>query len=199
MTFDEKDKIVNNEENDANTREQISSPEESHDGQKEINMKHTSPAQSIKRERGRSRKLSLSSFELSIMFQNFSSNISFSIVFFNYVKSRKKKINDLLKKDCFEFVEKSKVPKDIKIFNSRFVDEIKNMKTIETYEKSKLVVQAYNDQGKKMILIQASTIQRVNQHFILALAACTQHGLYFRNISQAYVQLITKLAKEFYI
>ena len=44
------------------------------------------------------------------------------------------------------------MPKGIRIFNLRFVDEIKNPGTETAFEKSRLVVQAYNDQGKELIL-----------------------------------------------
>ena len=40
---------------------------------------------------------------------------------------------------------------NIRIFNSRFVNEIKGKTTI-LYEKSKLVIQAYSDDGKAVIL-----------------------------------------------
>jgi hypothetical protein len=38
------------------------------------------------------------------------------------------------------------------------------------FEKSRLVVQAYNNKGKKMILTQSLTIQRASQRVIVALA-----------------------------
>ena len=40
---------------------------------------------------------------------------------------------------------------NIRIFNSRFVNEIKRKTTI-LYEKSRLVIQAYSDDGKAVIL-----------------------------------------------
>lgn len=38
------------------------------------------------------------------------------------------------------------------------------------YEKSRLVIQGYNDVGKEAILTQTPTIQRVSQRIITALA-----------------------------
>ena len=47
----------------------------------------------------------------------------------------------------------SEVLKDIRIFNSRFVNKIKNIKIFNAFEKSRLVVQSYNNHGKIIILI----------------------------------------------
>ena len=117
-----------------------------------------------------------------------------------FVKSRKKEINDLFEKNCFEVVSISDVFHEIKIFNSRFVDEIKNIDTIDVYEKSRLIMQAYNDDGKAKVLTQTSTIQRMNQRFILTLTANMSHlNLFFRNISQVYVQSTISLARKFFI
>ena len=44
------------------------------------------------------------------------------------------------------------------IYNSPFVDEIKNIDTIDAYKKSRLVMQIYNDDDKTKILIQTPTI-----------------------------------------
>ena len=59
-----------------------------------------------------------------------------------FVESRQKEMNGLLEKGVFEVVSISEVPKNIRIFNSRFVDEIKNIGTANAFEKSRLVVQA---------------------------------------------------------
>ena len=86
----------------------------------------------------------------------------------------------------------------IKLFNFRFVDEIKNFEISTAFEKFRLMIQTFNDQ-KKMIIIQSFTIQRMNQRLILILIAIIGHELYFRNIFQAYVQSIISLIKKFYI
>lgn len=46
----------------------------------------------------------------------------------------------------------------MKIFNSRFIDEIKNGGTAMEFKKSRLVIQAYDNHGKEKILTQSSTI-----------------------------------------
>jgi hypothetical protein len=121
-----------------------------------------------------------------------------------FENSRQCEINGLLEKGVFEPVAIEDVPKGTRIFNSRFVDEIKHPGTDKAFEKSRLVVQAYNDQGKDLILTQSPTIQRVSQRIILALApslgqAKPPVSLYLRDISQAYVQSNTHLNRQIFI
>ena len=115
-----------------------------------------------------------------------------------YAESRKE-INGLLNKGVLDVIALTDVPPGVRLFNSRFVDEIKNPGTSAAFEKSRLVVQAFNDQGKGTVMTQSPTIQRMSQRLILTLAAITGHGLHLRDISQAYVQSATPLAREFYI
>lgn len=49
------------------------------------------------------------------------------------------------------------------MFNSRIVREVKGKGTETPYKKSRLIIQGYNDEGKKMILTQSPTIQRSSQ------------------------------------
>jgi len=65
-----------------------------------------------------------------------------------FSESRRKEINGLLEKEVFEVIDIATIPGGVRIFNSRCVDEIKNPGTDKAFEKSRPVVQAYNDQGK---------------------------------------------------
>ena len=120
-----------------------------------------------------------------------------------YTASRQKEITGLLEKGVFKVVTSKDVPSNARIFNSRFVDEVKNAGTDKAYEKSRLVVQAYNDQEKDLVLTQSPTIQRVSQRLIVCLAAMLQDNnnikLYLRDITQAYVQSTSELNRDFYI
>ncbi|KAF2192831.1 hypothetical protein K469DRAFT_553910, partial [Zopfia rhizophila CBS 207.26] len=64
------------------------------------------------------------------------------------------KIKALLKQGVFIF-EKHNQSKhgDIRIFNSRMVQEVKGLGTDSLYEKSRLVIQGYTDTDKDLILI----------------------------------------------
>jgi len=82
------------------------------------------------------------------------------------------------------------------IFKSRIVREIKGKATTTPFEKSRLVIQAYNDYGKEIILTQSPTIQRASQRLIIALApSLIERGmtLWIRDITQAYTQSTTFL------
>jgi hypothetical protein len=117
-----------------------------------------------------------------------------------FAESRRKEINGLLEKRVFELIIIDAVLRNVRIFNFRFVDEIKHSGTSDVYEKSRLVVQAYNDHDKTLVLTQSSTIQRMSQRIILALAACISDcHLYLRDITQAYVQSKTPLNRQFFI
>ena len=57
-----------------------------------------------------------------------------------FTKSQRKEINSLLEKGIFETVNISDVLEGVRIFNSQFVNEIKNAGTDKAFEKSRLVV-----------------------------------------------------------
>jgi hypothetical protein len=79
----------------------------------------------------------------------------------------------------------------IRIFKSRMVNEIKGKGTNSPYEKLRMVIQGYSDDGKKMVLTQSSTIQRASQRVILAVALFLlkqEMHLWLRDIIQAYTQ-----------
>ncbi len=117
-----------------------------------------------------------------------------------FVKSRRKEINGLLEKRVFELIIIDAVLRDVRIFNFRFVDEIKHSGIADAYEKFRLVIQTYNDNDKTLVLIQSSTIQRMSQRIILALTACIPDcHLYLRDITQAYVQSKILLNRQFFI
>ena len=76
----------------------------------------------------------------------------------SFTKSQHKEINSLLKKGVFEFINTADVPEKVGIFNSQFVDKIKNIGTDKAFKKSRLVTQAYNNYGKDLVLTQSLTI-----------------------------------------
>jgi hypothetical protein len=116
------------------------------------------------------------------------------------MKSRRKEINDLLKKRVFELITIDAVLRNVRIFNFRFVDQIKHLNTSDVYEKFRLVIQTYNDHDKTLMLTQLFIIQKISQRIIFVLTACTFHcHVYLRNITQAYVQSKISLNRTFFI
>jgi hypothetical protein len=80
---------------------------------------------------------------------------------------------------------------NVRIFKSRIVNEVKGKTTDRPYEKSRLVIQGYADNDKKLVLTQSPTIQRASQRVIIALApSLLELGmhLWLRDITQAYTQ-----------
>jgi hypothetical protein len=109
-----------------------------------------------------------------------------------------------MKKKILKLVDSQKISTNVRIFNSRFVDEIKNADTKKAFEKSRLIVQTYNDLNKNLMLTSSLTIQRVSQRLIVCLAIILQNqkqniNLYLRNITQIYVQSTFELNRDFYI
>jgi hypothetical protein len=132
---------------------------------------------SSKRDRDRLRKHFASIAYLSFVFNTtvdfaFASISLFAVAFkldsivhialLQFAAFRQKEINDLIEKDVFQSVKTDDVSLDVRIFNSRFVNEIKHLDIDKTFEKFRLVMQTFNDQNKNLILIQSFTIQRVN-------------------------------------
>ena len=77
----------------------------------------------------------------------------------------------------------------VRIFKSRMVNKVKGKATDSPFEKSRLVIQGFNDNGKEFILTQSPTIQRASQRVIVALAPAlikNRMAVYLRDITQAY-------------
>jgi hypothetical protein len=89
----------------------------------------------------------------------------------------------------------------VRIFISRFVNEIKHSNIEKVFEKSRLMMQAFKNQSKTFVLTQSSIIQRINQRLILCLTIISSldMNLYLRNIIQVYVQSQTSLNRDFYV
>ena len=119
--------------------------------------------------------------------------------FSQYTIFRQKKLSKLLKKNVFKIINFDDVSKHVRVFNLRFVNKIKHLNTNKIFEKSKLIVQTYNDFNKNLMLISLLTIQQVNQRLIVCLAATLQNELYLKNVTQAYVQFAFNLNRDFYI
>ena len=161
-----------------------------------ISISQASPKQSseietisIKRRRDKPRKHA-SSTNLCFMMNNLNCDRQFTVF-------KQKKVNDLLNKSVFEIAES--ISSNARVFKFRFVDEVKNAETEKTFEKSRLMMQTYNDKKKKFVLTQLSTIQRVNQRLIICLIVYHDAKLFLKDVTQTYVQSKTILIRDFYI
>ncbi|KAJ5544720.1 hypothetical protein N7535_006892 [Penicillium sp. DV-2018c] len=81
-----------------------------------------------------------------------------------FEQAQNKEIEGLLAKGVLDFVQYDPNKyAGVRIFNPRLVNEIKGKATGTPFDKSRLVIQAYNDEGKSMILTQSPTIQRASK------------------------------------
>ncbi|KAL2885168.1 Ribonuclease H-like domain [Ceratocystis lukuohia] len=121
----------------------------------------------------------------------------------DFIHSRQTEVNGLLEKGVFEIVTRESVPPRTRLFKARFVDEVKHAGTAQAIEKSRLVVSGHSDADKSTVLTQAPTIQRMSQRALISVGACRLEGgkvrFLMRDISQAYVQSLSKLARAFYL
>jgi hypothetical protein len=109
-------------------------------------------------------------------------------------------VTDLIARDVVVFERFDPTKHTGRLFKSRMVHEVKG-KNDTPYEKFRWVIQGYNDHGKERILTQSPTIQRMSQRLILALAlSLLRQGcsVELRDITQAYPQSVTKLARDIY-
>lgn len=52
-----------------------------------------------------------------------------------------------------KIVNSKKISSNIQVFNSHFIDEIKDLYTKKTYKKICLIIQTYNNENKNLILM----------------------------------------------
>ncbi|KAI0995958.1 hypothetical protein K3495_g12223 [Podosphaera aphanis] len=113
--------------------------------------------------------------------------------------SRKKEIEDLINQRVFHAILESSTTPGKRIFNARMVDTIKYNNFIP-YEKSRLVIQAFNDTSKSNILTQSPTVQLSSQRLIISFAPGLilhkNFSLVLRDIKQAYVQASTTFTRR---
>ena len=64
----------------------------------------------------------------------------------------------LINTNIFKLVHFSDISESMRIFNFRFINEMKNAETDKAFKKSKLVIQTYNDLEKSIVLMQSPTI-----------------------------------------
>lgn len=65
-----------------------------------------------------------------------------------YTAFRKKEIAEQIEKNVIKIVIIKNISSNVQIFNSRFVDEVKNISTNKAYEKSLLILLAYKIKRK---------------------------------------------------
>lgn len=75
-----------------------------------------------------------------------------------YISFKQEEIAGLLEKNVFKNITRADIPSNIQIFNYCFVNKVKHIGIDKAYEKSWLVIQAYNHKQKDLVLIQLPNI-----------------------------------------
>lgn len=117
----------------------------------------------------------------------------------SFASSRQKELDGLILRGVFEFVDIRAIPPGVRIFKSRFVDTLKLAGTPQAFEKSRLVIQGYNDSAKSEVLTQSPTIQRSSQRLLFPIALIKGLDFYTRDITQAYIQSKTSLSQNTFV
>lgn len=124
---------------------------------------------------------------------------------------RQNEIEKLLEKNDFKVVTPDKlvmlekVLSNIQVFNSYFVNKIKNLYTDKVYKKSCPVIYTYNNGKKNLVLIYLPKISRVSYSIVSCLTTIFQNNnndnirFYFQNIRQVLIEIASNLNPDFYI
>jgi hypothetical protein len=112
--------------------------------------------------------------------------------------SRKRELDGLLEAGGFTLERRQDALDRVdRVFGCRFVGAIKNYGTDREFDKSRLVVQGFNEQGAKELLTKAPTVSRNTTRLLVALAASSPgKSLRLRDISTAYLQAETKVVRR---
>lgn len=115
-----------------------------------------------------------------------------------FAQSRMAEFNSLMNRGVFSIVPTTETGTS-RVYGSRFVDTIKFAGKPQAHEKSRLVVQAYNDNNHGL-LTHAPTVQRLSQRLLLCLCAIESSLTFFtRDVSQAYVQAETSTQRAIFV
>lgn len=115
-----------------------------------------------------------------------------------FKSSKEQEFKELMERNVFQYVKESDA-EGHRMYVFRFVDSLKNKGMPNVYEKSRWVVQAYNDLDHGF-LVYAPTVQRVSQQILLIICAMDQAlCLPTRDVSQAYVLFETKIQRPRFV
>ena len=115
-----------------------------------------------------------------------------------FAQSRTVVFNGLVERGVFTLVPASD-SEGHRIYGARFCDQVKNEGKPTAYEKSRLVVQAYNDNNHGL-LTHAPTVHRSSESLLLALCSMVSDLQFFtQDISQAYVQSETRTQRAIFV
>lgn len=102
-------------------------------------------------------------------------------------------ISSLLETRCFRITGKPK-PKYQRLFRSRFIDKVKSDGT----KRFKLCVTACNNRNNGLFTA-APTVKWISFRLFIFLAATEQYSIHTRDVTKAFISLITTLQRPVYM
>lgn len=116
-----------------------------------------------------------------------------------FAQPRKDELNGLLRNGTFKPIERSQVPSGSRVFNARFVDNMKRAGE-GLRKKSRFVSQSYSDEEATTIPTKETTGQRLSQRTTLSIASSDDAlDAILRDIIQAYIQAVSTLTRRVFI
>lgn len=115
-----------------------------------------------------------------------------------FATSRAVELNSLVEQGVFSIVPSAHA-NGHRLFGAHFVDLFKKERTAHAFEKSRLVIQAFNDKQHGM-LTHALTVQRPSMRLLLCLCAMDDDlECFTRDVSQAYMQSGTTVQRTIFV
>lgn len=115
-----------------------------------------------------------------------------------FAAARIKEFNGLLDRGVFTLALEHEAA-GYRVYGCRFVYEVKQAGTPSAYAKSRMVVQAFND-NKHGVMTGAPTVQRGSQHLALALIPIDDNiYVFLRDVDQAYTQAKSAIRRAIFI
>ena len=111
--------------------------------------------------------------------------------------AEKKEFDALITKKTFKPVRK--LPRGTRVFDCRFVHDMKTDAAGKPYEKARLVVQGYRDAEKTTVLTQSPTVQRSSQRLTVITSVMLGKIVTLRDITMAYTQASDPPARKIYV
>jgi Reverse transcriptase (RNA-dependent DNA polymerase) len=113
--------------------------------------------------------------------------------------AKKKEIEQLVERGTWRLAHRSEFPKDANVFGARFVISVKNSGDEDEVFKARYVVQVHRDREKATLVKSTPPLRQSSIRLLVFLGACFGFQIFSTDISQAYLQRVDALLRNFYL